>query len=214
VAVVNKVALLRDAEMVDGHIELFGCQQLRQLLPRPAVKLPFVPLAVGIFGGIEAAVRMRHVAEHVCENVADDFRVARLAGDEIRVEVELCQLRVVVEHLLEMRHEPFGVHGVTGEAAAELVVNAARCMRSQVCSTLRVASGIVEAFGVAQQKPRLARLGNFGAPPKTAVARVVMLLQQQAGLAQDSGGQGQVRNRWRRQRLFQPRVNVAGRTVK
>src|SRR3546814_4858553 len=34
-------------------------------------------------------------------------------------------LGVVVEHLLEMRHQPFGVGGVPGEAAAQMIVYAA-----------------------------------------------------------------------------------------
>ncbi len=35
------------------------------------------------------------------------------------------QLRVVVQHLLEMRHQPDLVGGIAGEAAAEVVVDAA-----------------------------------------------------------------------------------------
>src|SRR3974390_1137727 len=38
---------------------------------------------------------------------------------------QLEQLRVVVKHLLEMRHQPALVDRVTREAAAEMVVNAA-----------------------------------------------------------------------------------------
>jgi len=35
------------------------------------------------------------------------------------------ELRVVVQHLLEVRHEPFGVSRIAVEAAAQLVVDAA-----------------------------------------------------------------------------------------
>ena len=34
--------------------------------------------------------------------------------------------RLVVEHLLEVRHEPLAVDGVASEAAADVVVHAAR----------------------------------------------------------------------------------------
>ena len=47
----------------------------------------------------------------------------RVAADEIRVEVELQQLRVVVQHFFEMRHEPLGVDGITRKPAAQLIVN-------------------------------------------------------------------------------------------
>ena len=55
-----------------------------------------------------------------------DVRMTRVAADEIGVEIKLHQLRVVVEHFFEMRHEPFGIHGVTRETAAELIMDAAR----------------------------------------------------------------------------------------
>ena len=35
------------------------------------------------------------------------------------------QLGVVVEHLLEMRHQPFLVHGIARETSAEMIVNPA-----------------------------------------------------------------------------------------
>ena len=38
---------------------------------------------------------------------------------------QLQELGVVVEHLLEVRHEPVGIDRVAGEAAAEMVVDAA-----------------------------------------------------------------------------------------
>ena len=41
------------------------------------------------------------------------------------MQVERGELRVVVEHLLEVRHQPERVHGVAREAAAELVVHPA-----------------------------------------------------------------------------------------
>ena len=48
-----------------------------------------------------------------------------LAGEQPAVEVQADQQRVVVEHLLEVRHQPHAVDGVAGEAAAEVVVDAA-----------------------------------------------------------------------------------------
>ena len=48
-----------------------------------------------------------------------DFGLAPHLGHQLE------QQRVVVEHLLEMRHEPALVHAVAGEAAAEMIVDAA-----------------------------------------------------------------------------------------
>ncbi len=45
------------------------------------------------------------------------------------VEVGPHEQRLVVQHLLEVRHEPFAIDGVAGEAAAQVVVHPARCHR-------------------------------------------------------------------------------------
>jgi hypothetical protein len=47
------------------------------------------------------------------------------------VQVGAREQRVVVEHLLEVGDEPLRVDGVTREAAADLVVDAAGCHRAQ-----------------------------------------------------------------------------------
>ena len=68
------------------------------------------------------------------------------------VEVKLRELRVVVEHLLEVRHKPAGVHGIARETAAELVVNAAGGHAlARVQSHARVVI-IVKTFRAAKQK--------------------------------------------------------------
>ena len=190
-AVVNEVALLGDAEVADRHFELLGREQLRQLRARPAVELALVPFAVGVFRGVEAAVRVGHVPQHVIEDVARDLGVAGLAADQVGIEIQLRQLRVVVEHLLEMRHQPFGIHRVAGEAAAQVIVNAAR--GHAVAGVQHHAHGllVVEAPGVAQQKLRLAGLGKLGRAAEPAVLRVVALLEERARVAHDRGGQHQ-----------------------
>ena len=70
---------------------------------------------------------MAHVAQDVAEDIAGDVSVLFLAADEVGVEVEVEQLRVVVEHFLKVRHEPFLINRVPRETAADLVVHAAGC---------------------------------------------------------------------------------------
>ena len=88
------------------------------------------------------------------------------------VEVELRELRLVVEHFLEVRHEPFGIHRVTREPAAQLVVNAAG--GHAVAGVQHHARGfvIVKTFRAAQQQRWQAGLRKFGRAAETAVARV------------------------------------------
>ena len=42
-----------------------------------------------------------------------------LPGKQMRVQIKLHKLRIVVEHLLEMRHQPIGIDRIAREAAAE-----------------------------------------------------------------------------------------------
>ena len=136
---------------------------------------------------------MRHIAEHVVEDVPRRLGMAGLAADQEGIEIQLRQLRVVVEHLLEMRHQPFGIHRVAGEAAAELVVNTAR--GHAVAGVQHHANSVfvVEAPGVAQQELRLAGLRELGRAAEPAVPRVVSVLEEDPRVAHDGGGQHQRR---------------------
>ena len=83
--VVNKVSFLGNSEMARRNVEFFRRKQFRQFFVRPAIELALVPFAVGILGGIEPAVRMRHVAEDVIKNVAGGGGVIRfLRRGELR----------------------------------------------------------------------------------------------------------------------------------
>ncbi len=79
-AVVNKIALVGNAEITDRHIEFLDGEQFRKLVFRPAIKFSFVSLAVGVFGGIKPAIRMRHVAQDVIKDVTHSVGVARITA--------------------------------------------------------------------------------------------------------------------------------------
>ena len=188
-AVVNEVSVLGDAEAADGHVEFLRRQQRGQFRARPAVEFSLDAFAVGIFGGIKTTVWMRHVAQHVVEDVPRHRCVPRFAADEKRVEVKLRELRIVVEHLLEVRHEPFGIHRVAREAAAKLVVNPTR--RHLVAHVQHHALRllVVRTPGISQEQLRLAWLRKFRRAAEAAVARVVRFLEAQAGVLEHGGGE-------------------------
>ena len=68
---------------------------------------------------------MSHIAQNVVDDIAPHIRKLPLAADEIRIEIQIEQLRVVVEHFLEVWHKPFLIGGIPAKATANLVVNAA-----------------------------------------------------------------------------------------
>ena len=125
-----EVALLGDA--VEAH-HLVGVvtTHLAELVDRPAVELALDALRVGVLGREEAALGVAEVAQHVGDDLLGDAPVTRLAGDLPSVHVGAQQQRLVVEHLLEVRHQPVSVDRVAVEAASHLVVHAAGRHRVQ-----------------------------------------------------------------------------------
>ena len=86
---------------------------------------------------------------------------------QVGVEVDPDQQRLVVEHLLEVRHQPLLVDRVAGEAAADVVVHPAAGHRVERGRDDR--RGIVLRLSARRRAAARSRLivdGNFGAPPK------------------------------------------------
>ena len=112
--------------------------------------------------------------------------------DKKRVEVKLRELRVVVEHLLEMRHEPFGIHRVARKSAAELVVDAAggHAFAGVQHHSRRLV--IVKPFRAAQQKRRNAGLRKFRRAAKAAVFRIVIGFENRRRVSQNVRRQRQI----------------------
>ena len=88
------------------------------------------------------------------------------------MQVERRQLRVVVEHLFEVRHEPQAIHRIAREAAAELVVHAAarHLHQRRVHHAARV--GIVAAAGEPQDELPDHRLRKLRCAAEPAVLLV------------------------------------------
>ena len=100
-------------------------QQGVELSGIPHVVATFVPFGIGVEGGVESPIRRGHLARQPTEGVvrhATCFGIAR-GLPEMRAEPhEQC---IVVQHLLEVRHQPLRIHGVAREPAADLIVDAA-----------------------------------------------------------------------------------------
>jgi hypothetical protein len=93
----------------------------------PGVREALNAVGVRVLRRGEAALGQTQVAQHVLERLLGDFAVALVAGHEPAVQVGGHEEGVVVEHLLEVRHEPALVHRITVKAAGDEVVHAAGC---------------------------------------------------------------------------------------
>src|ERR1700722_13252533 len=107
-----KIAFLADIKIALCDWREFLAKSRFDLGRGPDEEFSFLALTVGILGRIETMVRARHLAQHVVEDLARDVKefgfVQRTSGIEIKPR-ELC---VVVEHFLEMRHQPAIVNAV------------------------------------------------------------------------------------------------------
>ena len=98
---------------------------------RPHVEPALDPLAVGVQRGGEAALVGAQLGQQEVGGLPGHPLGQRVAGLPPPARVDAEQLRVVVEHLLEVRHHPAAVDGVAREAAAELVEDPAAGHRPQ-----------------------------------------------------------------------------------
>src|SRR5206468_2280791 len=145
-----------------------------------------------------------------------DAPALAIAEGEPAVEVERGELTVVVEHLLEVRHEPVRVHGVAVEATADLVVDpAARHHRQRRVDHL-AGPRVLRAPPEAQDELPDHRLGKLRRAPEPALPLVELGRERLEGAEQDLVGEelGRARSRsawvsaspiWRAEAVTSPR---------
>ena len=104
---------------------ILRAQRRFDLGQRPEVKFALLAFRIGVERGRERALRRHHFAPEPADRLARPLKVQRLAGARMRERQKLQQLCVVVEHLLEVRHQPAFIGRVAREAAAEVIVDAA-----------------------------------------------------------------------------------------
>ncbi len=181
--------------------EILGPEQRADLVARPDVEFAFLAIAVGVEAREERAVGSAHFARHPGDDAARDCGVPGLARHPREVRVQAEEGPVVVEHLLEMRDRPLGVHAVAAEASAELVVNAPVGHPRERHANDRHRFVVALAQCRAQAQHEIGRMRELGRGPEAAVVRVETPLQS---------GQRQRRRR-RRQRALVRRSGLETR---
>ena len=83
-------------------------------------------------------------------------------------------------------------------------------MRSQVCSTMRMASSSLKRFAYRSRNAGMARLRKFRRAAESAVARVVSFFEERSGVAKNFRRQQRIRRSSARRGGFEPRVDFVG----
>ena len=125
--VVVHLTVLVHVEDATSNMECPLRQRVSQLLesPRPVIAV-VAELHIGILGRVEdAPVGIRQHFHDPVHNTLRDFLEEWNPERRVAVEVGVQQLRVVVRHLLEVRHDPALVHRVAVEPAAHMIANPA-----------------------------------------------------------------------------------------
>ena len=121
----SKFPAARHVVDLGEQARILGAERRLDLGERPHIELALLALAVGIERRGEAAGVDHHLAQQPGDRLLDALRVERRLGLAPRLGHQVDELRVVVQHLLEMRHQPALVDAVAREAAAEMIVDAA-----------------------------------------------------------------------------------------
>ena len=174
-----EVARLGDPVVVDRLLRRLA-QHGADLLRRPDVEAALLALGVGVERRVEAALRPAHLAQRPVERLLADAAVALVPERLPAVQVGAGEQRVVVEHLLEVGDEPGGVDRVAPEAAAELVVDAAR----QHCVERRL-DHVPDPAGEQQLQRRGGR--ELRRAAEAAALRVGALAQRLDGRLEEAG---------------------------
>ena len=142
----------------------------------PDIKFSLHALAVGILRGGKSRtpvyLRRSHVADHPSHRLGGPVTIQCVRSICVGAGEKLQQLRVVVEHFFEMRHQPDIVGGIPRKTAAEMIVNATLRHAFQQHVGGGTAGAGARSEIVLPQKSEDRRVREFRRATKTAVNRI------------------------------------------
>ena len=152
------------------------------LARRPQVEFALFAFAVGILAAIEAAQRIGHVAEQIVERLPHDLGIARLAGGLPGLEIADRQRSIVVQHFLEVRHEPPPVDAVAVKTTTQMIEQPALGHVIQGRRDHFEQGVVARAAPAAQQPAQGQRLGELRRRTESALLGIERLPQGRLSL--------------------------------
>ena len=155
------------------------------LVARPEIVEPFATIDLRVLGALERALVGRHLAQDIFGSPAGDLGVKGVVAGPGGPRVHECQERVVIEHLLEVRHGPRRVNAVAVEPAGELVADPSHRHAVERVGENRIdgcGGRVVGGRGAhVQQEQQVRGLGKLGGGSKPAVESVELLQEFRDG---------------------------------
>ena len=181
-----KITPLGDIEQPAEPLGVGLTQHLGHLLRRPEISCAFPALAVGIQCRGKCPTRQRHLPLQPLHDAPRRVGKAAIDGAS-RLGIGRQQHGVVVEHLLEVRHQPAPIGAVAAEAPAYMVEYAASGHSVQRAFHHGVGTAVAAQQAISQQKQQVMRRWKLGRATKAAVAVVEALLQHAVGHINGTG---------------------------
>src|SRR5882724_1066676 len=150
-------------------------QELFDLFQTPYEEFSFDTFRIGILRRIKPSCRVGHFAHDVIQDSFRDRSSRIVAAHLVIMKIETRQQSIVVQHLLEVRHEPARVGGITMKTATQLIVDAPlshllTCMADYFQSLL--IAGAVKSM---EQKLKSHGRGKLWRTPETTISCIVVL---------------------------------------
>ena len=123
-----------------------------------------------------------HLAHYIVQRLFDHAPEEGIAFELPGLQIGRRELGLVVEHLLEMRHEPLRVDAIAMKAAACMVVNAAHGHMAQAALGETVGAPVARAPGLIQRQQQQGFLGKLGGAGEAAECFVFALVERLQGL--------------------------------
>ena len=126
----------------------------------PDIEEAFLAVLIGVEGSGEG-VADAHLAHQPADRLTGASGECRIGPQRVDQRQQFKDLRVVVEHLLEVRHEPFGVGRVARIAAGEMIVDAAGVHRLEHGAQSFAEGRVAAAKHLVPEKAEDRRIGEF-----------------------------------------------------
>ncbi|GIW73141.1 MAG: hypothetical protein KatS3mg102_2683 [Planctomycetota bacterium] len=148
---------------------VLGPEHFEDLRPGPGVVPPLLALGLRVLGTVEPTRRVGQLPQHILERLARHLRPALAAGRLVRLQVGAREQRLVIEHLLEVRHQPALIHRVPRKPATQLIVDPPGRHPVARQQHLLHRTGQLHPRSNRQQKQPHHRLGKLRRPAEPAV---------------------------------------------